>query len=193
MFHEVSDLRDVYLPEIFDIYQESFPLNEQQPVSWWIKFLLEKSEGGAQDRHLLALIAEEKIAGFAFYEKVVPLSVGYLSYLATRKDLRSSGLGAKLYQEILERIFSEGCSALVFEVEKPEVGELSSRRIAWYRRNGAKLLKGIRYIQDLGWQPPVEMDIMLHPKGNLEADTAFSIVKSIFGQNVQQNGTLGIE
>ncbi len=60
--------------------------------------------------------------------------------------------------------------AVVFEVETPTglairpVRATPSRRIAFYRRSGARLLTGIRYtFNPSAGSPPIEMSVMLHP------------------------------
>jgi hypothetical protein len=102
-----------------------------------------------------------------------------------------------VYRQVTEELFTNrNIETLVFEVEKPEVmgaesseaAHIARRRIDWYQRQGARLLDGIRYVQSVGWQPPVEMNLMFHCKkpGSVSATDAFSSAAALFGSNVEQ-------
>jgi GNAT superfamily N-acetyltransferase len=116
-------------------------------------------------------------------------------YLATRSDLRGQGVGAVLYQQVVEELcLRRGSEILLFEVEKPEVmaaespeaAQLAQRRIDWYQRQGARLLEGIRYVQSVAWQPPVEMALMFHNVAALTPTEAFSRAEALFGSDLKQ-------
>ena len=144
--HEITDLQDNALPQVLDIYQQSFPMREQMPFSWWIEFLQAKARGEGKSRHLLALLEgeddERRVGAFAYYEDEE--DGVFLWYLATQPDRRGGGMGARLFREIADRTFQRG-HYLFFEVELPEEAgrfseaeaEFARRRIAWYQRNGA--------------------------------------------------------
>jgi ribosomal protein S18 acetylase RimI-like enzyme len=199
--HEIEGIHDSAFPAAMDIYQASFPLHEQMRFSWWVHFLQDKAQGAAEHRHLLAAIGQDSVLAMAYYEVVEEDEpVGYLWYLATGSALRGKGIGADLYREILSRNVSAGCRALVFEVELPEIAasvseehaEFARRRIGWYRRNGAKLLSGIRYIQDVGWQPPMPMGVMVHALGALGADQALALVQTVLDE-VSATGPVSLD
>lgn len=187
---EIESRQDARLPEVMDIYQQSFPLREQMPFSWWLRLLAEKEAGEAAERHLAAALRNGEVAGFAYYETAG--ETGYLWYLATRKDLRGGGIGAEVYREVVERIWGAGCRSLLFEVEEPEGEDLSPkerefacRRLDWYRRQGARRLGGIEYYQDVGWQPPCRMSLMLHSRDPLTPEAAFQIAHSVLEDAVR--------
>jgi GNAT superfamily N-acetyltransferase len=210
--HEIESLFDDRLPGVLDIYQESFPPREQMRLSWWVQLLRQKTAGQESDegRHLVAIVRadDDQVVGMAYYE-TYPLAeggggsaVGYLWYLATRSDLRGQRIGAGAYAALIERILGQaGCRAVVFEVEIPEEAarfsegeaEFARRRIAWYQRNGAKLLRGIRYVQDVGWQPPVPMHLMIHSRDAIDAGAAFTLVQTVLEDAVEQVGPLSLE
>ena len=78
--------------------------------------------------------------------------------------------------------------AVLIEVERPDLAHtevervLAERRIAFYRRQGARLLEGVHYVQSVGLhQPPLSMHVMLHPLQSLDAETAFCLARAVFG------------
>lgn len=198
---EVSSRTDSLLPAVMDIYQESFPLREQVRVSWWLSFLQEKEAGRARHRHLLAAMDGDAVVGFAYYEIEPEARFGYLWYLATSATMRSKGLGAWLYHEVSARVYAAECDGLIFEVELPEDAarfsaedaEWAHRRIAWYRRQGARLLQGIEYVQEVGWQPPYPMGIMIASQHEITPRRAFEVVQSILGDAVREVAPLALQ
>jgi ribosomal protein S18 acetylase RimI-like enzyme len=198
--HQIKHWQDPALPEVLDLYQTSFPPNEQMRLSWWIQLLNELSlqSGPEQPERLLYAALEtgaDDVVGFAYCEVYKAQLVGFLMYLATRADLRGQGVGAEVYQQVVEELCPRrGSEILLFEVEKPEVmaaespqaEQLARRRIGWYQRQGARLLEGIRYVQSVGWQPPVEMALMFHNGAVLSPTEAFSRAETIFGSDVEQ-------
>jgi ribosomal protein S18 acetylase RimI-like enzyme len=197
-FHEITTLNDPYFPAFMDIYQESFPLSEQMRFSWWLALLRKKEADPDAGGRLLVLIEEEVVVAMAYYEEGDADAPAYLWYLATRPDARGKGTGARLYQEILARVEGAGSPALLFEVETPaeaallsvEAADFARRRIEWYRRLGAKLLGGIHYEQSVGWQPALEMHIMVHAFQEVDPGSAFACAKAVLGEEIQEIGEL---
>jgi hypothetical protein len=97
----------------------------------------------------------------------------------------------------LER-FGPQVRALIFDLEDParmltpEAACQAERRIAFYRRLGARLLGGIRYTQTVGpHQPPLHLHLMFHPIQDITAQEAFDIAHAEFGDAIlQQIGEL---
>jgi len=88
------------------------------------------------------------------YQLPVDKPVGVLWYVAVVPSQRSKGWGSKVYEGILSHINPKIHKALVFEVEIP--GEAILRQMpniesTFTRKNGAKLLTGIHYVQSVGW------------------------------------------
>lgn len=197
--HEIVDESDEHFLEVLDIYQDSFPLREQMRFSWWLRFLRRKAAGGAADATLLTALVDGKVAALTYYQKEADIEgVVYLWYFAVREDLRNAGIGTQFYRDVRDRIFSAGAKVVVFEVELPEEAqvfsereaELAARRIEFYRRQHAKLLGGVVYTHDIGWQPPYPMGVMLASKEVLTPEDGFAVVKAVLEDSVCQVGPL---
>jgi len=198
-FAEIKSLDDTLYDYWLDLYQQSFPLNEQMPVSSLNKILRNKATGEANNSHLLACLdSEKRFTALVYYEQMPDCAVAALWYLAVNPKERSQGMGSKIYEMLQTRVRAEqpAVRALFFEVQDPEICNLpeeqedAHRRIAFYKRNGALQLYGIDYTQSVGWQPPLSMRIMVHCFENLTAAEVFALAAQVFGNTLQQNGTL---
>lgn len=201
-FHEIVSLNDELYDPWLDLYQTAFPLNEQMRVSDHNRVLRSKAKGKAKEEHLLAALDREgKLVAMARYDDLPECRAAALWYMAVVPGLRSKGIGSRLYQHILQQLGAAqpAAEALLLEVETPELThtpkerELAVKRIAFYQRNGAKLLRGIDYTQSVGWQPPVRMSIMVHPLHAMAADEAFRLAECLFEDSLQQAGPLALE
>jgi hypothetical protein len=202
--HQITRWQDPDLPDVLDLYQTSFPADEQMRLSWWVRLLNEMSQqtGPAQPERLLYAAVEgcgNGVVGFAYAEVYGSQHTAYLMYLAIRGDRRGQGLGAVVYQQVREELFNRKyCDVLLFEVEKPEImlrespdaSRTAQRRICWYERQGARLLEGIHYVQSVGWQPPLEMRLMFHSRTPVSPEQAFSTAAALLGDGVKQAGRL---
>lgn len=172
----LTDPADSLLPAWLALYERAFPPEERVPVEEHLRELRPDS-----DAVLLAAQDEGgKLLGLARYDLYE--HAAYLYYLAVDETVRSLGLGSAIYQEILRRL-DPGLTGMVFEVERPDHAadpELAGRRIRFYQRLGAKLLRGIDYLQEIPGQPPVPMHLMLHPFRPLTPEQALSLAEELF-------------
>jgi len=159
---ELIDVNDDLLLPWLDLYETALPANERELVSSQLGLLKAKSRNDEKEQVMLAAIDEQgALFGIIQYQFNRQLSVALLWYFAVNRELRNKGLGSQMYRELCAQLTSGGIRALIFEVEIPEDAEskegrqLAERRIAFYRRLGAKLLTGVHYLQYVGWhQPP---------------------------------------
>ena len=144
LLHQITHWQDPNLSNVLDIYQASFPPNEQMRLSWWVRLLNELSlqNGPAgPERLLYAALGDDpnNVVGFAYCEVDKTKQLAYLVYFAMHEDVRGQGMGSLVYQQLADTLFvSKNTEIIVFEVEKPEVmaGEISRRgtdRGATYR------------------------------------------------------------
>jgi ribosomal protein S18 acetylase RimI-like enzyme len=187
-FRELSTPHDPLLPAWLDLYERSFPPEEKVPQTEHVS-LLERRAAGEEVRAMLLAAVDEKnqLAGMARYELYG--RADYLPYLAVAEDRRGSGIGSAFYTWIFRSLTARrGTEALglLFEVEIPELGHdletriNAERRIRFYQRLGAKLLRGIRYEQVIAGHPPVPMHLMVHTFGALSPQDAFVLASELF-------------
>ena len=186
---------DLFLPWL-DLFETAFPPNEKILVSTILKILWNKVEN--EGNHLAAILDEnQKFIGMAMYQLPPDKPVGVLWYVAVVPGQRSKGWGSVIYKKILTQLDPQIYKGLVFEVEIPGEADSSpdaERRILFYQKNGAKLLKGIHYLQSVGWhQPRTHMHIMIHPLQPLDAETAFDLAYTVFDEAMQKTGPLSLE
>lgn len=193
---EITDASDPLFLDWLDLYETAFPFNERILVSSVIKNLRRIGQGIDKDTHYLALVDGDRTClGLMVYATHPALQAAWLWYLAVRQAERSRGLGGYLYHQLLDRLDPASYRLLVFEVEIPgaENAPNAGRRIAFYKRQGALLMEGIDYIQEIGWHsPPTRMHLMVHPLQPLSAEQAFSAVKELFGDAVQKVGEVAL-
>jgi ribosomal protein S18 acetylase RimI-like enzyme len=197
-FVEIVDLEDdLFLPWL-DLYETAFPPNEKVLVSHFIELLISKKEGGRVDEILLGAVnGAQELLGLAYFALMPEKETAVLWYLATWPKDRNRGLGGTIYDHIVSLIDKSCYKGLLMEVEIPELAEseeqrlLAARRINFYRRHGAYWLKGIDYLQSVGWhQFPTPMYILVHPFQPLDPAAAFDLVKGMAGDAVTKNGNL---
>jgi len=190
VFHDIVSLNDPRYDDYLDLYQRSFPPDEQELVSRQNRILRAAMRGENTPNHIFVAIAPDGgTAGMARYEMTDDAAV--LWYLAVAERLRGEGLGSAIYAEVVRRVreAEPAGAALVYEVEDPARAadpRSAERRIEFYQRNGGLLLGGIAYVQSVGWQPPLPMCLMVHPFGPIDAPRAVALCERVFGTAVQR-------
>lgn len=175
-----------------DLWETAFPPHERPLVTFYLRLLAAKARGEEDRHHILAILgADRQFLGMAHYAIIPELDAGFLAYLATVPAARNQGLGTLAYGEIVRRLRAAGLRALVYEVELPteagsdESAALAERRIDFYHRQGARMLLGVQYWQDVGpHQPRTPMQVMMHPLRAMTAEQAFALAAQIFRENI---------
>ena len=147
---EIKAITESRFDEVFSIMEKSFPPDEMRPYSEQ-KALLSNGK-----YKVFAAFEGEKIISFAAtwqFDNIL-----FLEHLATDPSLRGQGVGAKM----LDFLTSGEKRTVCLEAEPPE-SEITSRRIAFYNRNGF-YLNEYPYIQPPISQgrAPVPLMIMTH-------------------------------
>jgi GNAT superfamily N-acetyltransferase len=195
---EITRLDDPFLLPWLNLYETSFPPIEKVLVSSHLELLRDKTAGYRENDFLLAALDESgQLSAIARYQQIPDGALAILWYLAAWPAVRNQGIGGKLYDHILDRVNAAGYKALLLEVEIPELAEtdelrrLAQRRLGFYRRHGACLLGGIRFLQKVGWhQPAIPMHILVHPLQPVAAGEAFEMARAYYAEAVEQVGSL---
>lgn len=198
-FIDITDPNDDLFSDWLDLYETSFPPEEKILVSSFLWILKEKAKGTRADSHIQAVLDEQNTVVAALrYDLGKELGIAYGWYIAVHPDARNRGIGAECFNEVIRRASEVGLRAFVFEVEvpehfdDPEREELARRRIDFYRRQGALLLGGVRYIQQIRNQPAIPLHIMVVPIEPIAPQEALEMAQKLF-DNVTQVGELTLE
>ena len=142
MFTEVTDVDSKDFNVAMEIYSCAFPVNEQQPLD----VVKERVRRGlnqiyvGRDGHeitFMALLWPLKNTDFIL-----------LDYMATSVAYRGKNIGSYFLQSMRE-VLAGSNKHFIIEVEDPEYGENKEerqRRLAFYKKNGARELKDVRYV-----------------------------------------------
>lgn len=193
---EITSLQDNLLLPWLELYEKAFPAVERVLVT---RLLLGIKDRAPSRFALAAVDEQDQFLGLVYYSIISGTKVAFLWYFAVLPELRGAGLGAQLYQALLQRLGSE-CRGVVFDVEMPELctgqaeRDLAQRRIVFYRRLGARLLDGVRYtMQAESHLPALEMYLMAHPlpapgQPPLTAPEALEAVERFIGERIPITG-----
>lgn len=197
-FVEITDINDDLLLGWLDIYEVSFPPEEKVLVSLFLDLLKDKAKGLREhSRMMAALNSGGRLVGIMRFDDLRDPGVAYLWYLAVAPGARGSGIGSACHEETLRLCREAGAKAAVMEVEIPEQApdpEFARRRIEFYRRHGALMLRGVDYVHRAApHQPEINLHIMIRPFAPVTPQEAFEFAQTLFGDDaVTQVGELGL-
>jgi GNAT superfamily N-acetyltransferase len=160
-YTEIADTNDIHFVDAIQIYTESFPSNERQPLSVLKRRI---TEGRSK---LYAGLHRNEIVCIAFLYHFNISDFAFLDYMAVIEKFRNHKIGSGFFSFLLEKVVSVK-KYLLLEVENPLFGnniEQRKKRINFYIRNGAYLLKDTPYLLPaLDNTTPTEMDLMIAPR-----------------------------
>ncbi|NJK27682.1 MAG: GNAT family N-acetyltransferase [Coleofasciculaceae cyanobacterium SM2_3_26] len=159
-FRQLVDVNHPDFQAALDIYNEAFPIAERSSV--------------ARVKQIVQNNWEQMYLGY-LGDRVVFLGILYelegtdfvlLSYIATEKNYRNQGIGSQFIEQLLVELkFQKKYLLLEVKTPKGESDKVSWRRIAFYRRLGAKELKGVNYfVPALSGNTPTESILMILPE-----------------------------
>jgi ribosomal protein S18 acetylase RimI-like enzyme len=160
-FHEILDIKDIHFAHAMNIYNESFPANEKQPLT-----LIKKRITESRSRLFVGLF-NENVTCMAMIWDFKDLEFVLLDYLAVAKEYRNNQFGTELFTHLTHAVNSSN-KYMVIEVENHLFGDnkvLRKKRINFYIKNGAYVLTGVPYmLPSLDGTVPTEMMLMISPK-----------------------------
>ena len=177
---EVKSTKDRLFEEALEIYDASFPRNERHARS-----VIEER----LDRKLYRLFIGQKDGQTVLMALFYPLRGSpfvLFDYMAVAEGHRGIGLGTQFLRG-LSKTIKLGKRHLVLEVEDPRFGDNKDqrrKRIELYKRQGAKMLKGVRYIMPSLFGPtPTEMVLFIWPgpkAGKMPGSTVKKVVLQVY-------------
>lgn len=147
--------------QMFALYSAAIEASERKPREAIAAYL--------RDPRCRVLVAREAGEVIAFAMLFFPRSAGFwlLDYLAVAANLRSQGMGARMFEASWAQARALGAEPCLIEIDQPGAavspGNDPVARAAFYARLGCKSLQGLTYILPLDVAgPPPAMQVLVH-------------------------------
>lgn len=189
-FSEVKDTSSTQFLEAVTIYSQSIPATESQTIDT----IKERINSGKEKLYI-----GEKNGEVSLMALLYPLEntqFVLIDYLAVKEAYRKHGVGSEFIKKIYE-ITDLKNKIFIIEVEDPKTGtaqeqETRQRRVYFYRKNGAKILKHVHYIlPPLQGNSPTDMILLvisqnsriLWLSGEAIKEAIVQIYSELYGRN----------
>ncbi len=159
-FSEVKDTNTQEFNAAMNIYSESFPATERQSTD-----TIKERVGNGKEKLFIQTV-EGTVALMALLYPLEGTEFVLLDYMAVKEEYRNSGIGSELLQNIYS-ITGWKNKLFIVEVEDPKNGTdqeqaTKQRRVYFYRKNGAKILKHMQYLlPPLQGNSPIAMTLLV--------------------------------
>lgn len=193
-FMELTDPSSPFQAKKFERAREIYQRNFPEAMDYWgeiISKVGERAKLGGQCTFLVAVSSKEGTVGLAFYDYFDDLQAGHLEFIATKRYIRSRGVGSHLYEALREDLVARGARELYMEVRSDEPGrdlepeELKLRRatLRFYEKQGARPLDGFAYdtppYDAPHLEPPLLVCDPLAKRETLPADRVRAVVDAV--------------
>lgn len=190
-FKEIHNTAINQFDDAMKIYLDSIPAHERQDIT-----LIRERINNKIERMFIGFDSEEIVLVVLVFP-IKNTDFILFDYMAVKENHRNKGIGS----QFLEKIFEfKGLSDKIFigEVEDPKYGknrELRKRRVNFYRRNGAKILKNVNYLlPPLSGNDPTKMILMIFSKvkidclsGKLVKELIIQIYREVYSRDSKDN------
>lgn len=175
--HLIRDLEGAFFQQAIALYATAFPPEETRPPD-----LVAETLAAGVERMWVAVEDDRVMAVAVLFTR--PGGVVLLDFFAVVEDRRGNGTGSRFLQALIAQERAAGARMMLIEVDEPEVGpdrEMRLRRMAFYRRLGARELVGVRHrLPPSAGEVPVEMRLMaIGLDGPLPEPVAGAIVRDV--------------
>ena len=147
-------------PDIWNIYVAAIPASERKDR----ETLLRMTQRPDYAFHLAE--SAGRVLAFGIVFRAQSGAFALLEYFATDEAVRNRGIGGGLLRHIFA---AHGDAPILLEVETPpdlSCESVEARRIAFYRRHGARLAKGFHYLLPLKTEiAPPPMSVLIAGAG----------------------------
>jgi GNAT superfamily N-acetyltransferase len=185
-FKEINRVDSREFSEAMEIYAEAFPANERHPAP----LIAERVRDGLSKLYVAS--SDDEITFIALLWPLKTTDFLLLDYMATKATHRGKGIASAFLTELGKKLSNSG-QYLVMEVEDPKVGDRQNekeKRVTFYKRHGAKVLEGVRYLlPPLDGTSPTEMILMMFPEhsgkeigGPLIKSVIFQIYRELYNR-----------
>lgn len=186
-FKEINDPKAPEFEEFSKIYIESFPPQERPDLETIAHRLTDRIS-----RLFVGKIGDRVVSIALLYALKNPNFV-LLDFIGTDSQYRSQGLGTQMMNHLGETLKSRQIH-LIIEVEDPQYSsnfKQGERRIAFYRRLGAKILENVPYLlAPFAGETPTKMKLMIWPdygqpclSGALLTELIYDIYQNLYDRD----------
>lgn len=157
-FSQITDATSKSFQDAMTIYTEAIPEAERQSIDT----IKERIQSGKEKLYIGTIDGE--VALMALLYPLESSQFVLLDYMAVKTNYRKHGLGSEFLKNIT-RITGLKNRFFLFEVEDPKTGpdqETRQRRVYFYRKNDAKILKHVPYLlPPLQGNTPTDMILLI--------------------------------
>ena len=133
--------------KIYAIYEKSFPLSEQKSKEFF-RTLFER-----EDYSIFICQNQDEIEGFTIFYTPLSLDFILLEYMAINGNIRSKGLGSKLFQYSISQLHKFDTKPILIEIDSTKDNskncEINNKRADFYRKNSCRIVENFDYILGL--------------------------------------------
>lgn len=178
-FDKVKDTNSSEFTQAMIIFTESIPTAERQSV----EAIKERVSIGKEQ--LYTASTDGEVAFMALLYPLEDTQFVLLDYLAVKQQHRKRGLGSEFLRNVYT-IAGLKNKLLICEVEDPNVGvdqDTRQRRVYFYRKNGAKILKNVHYLlPPLQGNTPTKMVLLVFSQNRRLLWLSGDAIKEVIGQ-----------
>ena len=160
-FKEINSSDSKEFNGAMEIYTEAFPASERHSVS----VISQRVTDGLSKLYVAS--SDSEITFLALLWPLKATEFTLLDYMATKATHRGKGIASDFLIALREKLKATN-QYLILEVENPKFGDKQQekeKRVTFYKRNGAKELKGVRYLlPPMDGTIPTEMILMVFPE-----------------------------
>jgi hypothetical protein len=163
---EISGDNLYYLDKVFELYDQSFPLEVREPHDVFLQSLQYATKDYPNNFHLLIGVDGEEIVSFATGHYLAAVNTGFVVYIVTNPLFRSKGTGTKTLLKIEELLNidatiagNSSLKAMILETESLDNAVDAVEREECLKRN--RFFQKNNFTQYLEWeyvQPPLHND-----------------------------------
>lgn len=163
IWHEIIDPKEEILMEIFDLYDQIFPIEVREPHAVLIKSLQTSQMDASQSFRFLVGLDQTKVVSFATAHYFSRVNSGFIVYIGTDPSYQNHGIGsqtlAKMEDWLQENALQAGYESLrsiILEAEQIEIMSSEQERIECIKRNRFFEKNGYHHASHIPYvQPPL--------------------------------------
>lgn len=163
----LESIEDSLFWTALELYVESFPRSEREPLAEVAEVGRGRSEFGSVTRRFAVAEVDGRLGGLLYFASHADSGLGFFIYIVVEESLRKSGIGQQLLEFGIEQCRSDvsELKAVLFECERPELAEgderaFRERRLAYFAKRGAVLVTPT-YVQPILGEGREEVPLFL--------------------------------